>query len=422
MGRVLLVTPALATRWVQDGYLGQELLEDLQFGAGRFKVLWGGQNHVLSWMPSAPPPDEKAEALSFVLAFRQTRQIARGVGLGDAIFVERYSRLLPIYSSSSLEADDLIVGRYLTGGVEVSCLNLPRMEVLVGWLPPRSVRELIEAAGIETDSRVADCSAPKSVHVDSFCLPGRPELEKFFRDHIIDIVRNEERYRALGIEFPSAVLLHGPPGCGKTFAVQRLTDYLSWPCFEIESASIGSPYIHETGRKISDVFEKARASAPCVVVMDEMEAFLAARDASPSTHHLEEIAEFLRLIPEAGRNHVLVVGMTNRIDLIDPALLRRGRFDHVVEVGPPSREEIKSVLESLMAVLPHEAALSLSGLAQQLNGSPLSDVAFVVREAARLSAKAGFQKIGQDQLLAGLEEARSRGASTGSRAIGFLQK
>ena len=354
VGKVLLAAPALADRWSQDGYLGPELFDDIRFGALDWKLLWGGANHRLGWVPSTPPPEAKSEALSFTLAYHQTRQVDQRVALGDAIFVERYSRLLPTFSSRAAEPDDVILGRFLTGGVEVSCLNLRRMEVLLGWLPPRSVREVIAAADVGRFVEPAEAGEAGGDLPRVFRLPGRPELERFFQDHVIDIVANEERYRALGIEFPSAVVLHGPPGCGKTFAVHRLTDFLSWPCFEIESGSIGSPYIHETGRKIAEVFEKARASAPCVIVMDEMEAFLSARDVSLSSHHLEEVAEFLRLIPDARQDHVLVVGMTNRIDLIDPALLRRGRFDHIVEVGPPSIEEITAVLEDLLTSLPHD--------------------------------------------------------------------
>jgi cell division protease FtsH len=420
VGRVLLATPALADRWFEDGHLGPEVFNDLEFGAMHWKVLWGGASHQLSWIPNAPPPETESEALSFAVAYHETRKIDERIALGDAVFVERYSRLLPTYSSETADSDEVIVGRFLTGGVEVSCLNLRRMEVLLGWLPPRRVRDVIAAAGVGTFIEATESDEGARGLVRTFRLPGRPELERFFQDHVIDIIANEERYRALGIEFPPAVVLQGPPGCGKTYAVHRLTDYLSWPCFEIESGSIGSPYIHETGRKISEVFEKARASAPCVIVMDEMEAFLSSRDVSLSSHHLEEVAEFLRLIPEARRDHVLVVGMTNRIDLIDPALLRRGRFDHIVEVGPPSIEEVTAVLEDLLTPLPHEPGLPVSALAQQLEGSALSDVAFVVREGARLSAKAGLAKISSQQLVAALEGTRSRGRSVAKRGIGFL--
>lgn len=169
----------------------------------------------------------------------------------------------------------------------------------------------------------------------SFNLPGREALEDFFNEHVVDIIFNPERYRTMGIDFPSAIILHGPPGCGKTFAVDRLVEFIGWPSYAIDSNSVGSPYIHETSKKISEVFDKALDNAPSVVVIDEMEAFLTDRRSGSSSglHHVEEVAEFLRRIPEAISNRVLVIGMTNMIDMIDPAILRRGRFDHVIEVG-----------------------------------------------------------------------------------------
>jgi cell division protease FtsH len=123
---------------------------------------------------------------------------------------------------------------------------------------------------------------------------------------------NRDRYKALGIDFPSAVILHGPPGTGKTFAVERLVDFLGWPSFQIDASSVASPYIHETSKKVAQVFEKAMENAPSVLVIDEMEAFLADREMGSGHHRVEEVAEFLRRIPEAAKNEVLIIAMTNQ--------------------------------------------------------------------------------------------------------------
>ena len=132
--------------------------------------------------------------------------------------------------------------------------------------------------------------------------------------------------------------MHGPPGCGKTFAVERLVDFLGWPSFQIDASSVASPYIHETSKKVAEVFDKAMQNAPSVLVIDEMEAFLADREMGSGHHRVEEVAEFLRRIPEATKNDVLIVAMTNRIEMIDPAILRRGRFDHVIKVDYRQRD------------------------------------------------------------------------------------
>src|SRR3546814_5792997 len=102
---------------------------------------------------------------------------------------------------------------------------------------------------------------PRSTRTDTL-FPYTTLFRSFFNEHVIDLIRNEERYKALGITFPGAVLLHGPPGCGKTFAVEKLVEHLDWPFFSIDSGSIGSPFIHETGKKIAEAFEQAVKVSP----------------------------------------------------------------------------------------------------------------------------------------------------------------
>jgi SpoVK/Ycf46/Vps4 family AAA+-type ATPase len=258
-----------------------------------------------------------------------------------------------------------------------------------------------------------------------FRLPGRAELERFFREHVIDIVENAETYRALGIDFPSPVVLHGPPGCGKTFAVERVIEYLGWPSFSIDSSTIGSPYIHETGKKIAKAFEDALKASPAVVIIDEMESFLSDRQlgGSQGLHHVEEVAEFLRRTPDAIKNHVLLIGMTNRIEMIDPAILRRGRFDHVIHVGMPSEEEVRSLLASLLEGRPGGAAVNTTALVLALLGRPLSDVSFVVREAARLAARGGRTSLDQRSLEEALRSLPPRSDNgVAANPIGFRRE
>ena len=146
-------------------------------------------------------------------------------------------------------------------------------------------------------------------------------------------------------------------------------------------------------------------NAPSVIVIDEMESFLSDRQIGGTSglYHVEEVAEFLRRIPEAIRNKVLVIAMTNLIDMIDPAILRRGRFDHIIEVGMPSRIEVGSLLDSLLDKLPKAKDLNMETILDALTGKALSDSAFVVREAARLAAKAGKSQIDQESLNAALQ-------------------
>ena len=163
-------------------------------------------------------------------------------------------------------------------------------------------------------------------------------------------------------------------------------------------------------------------SAPSVLVIDEMEAFLADRGTGGggSHHRVEEVAEFLRRIPEAIENEVLILAMTNRVEMIDAAIMRRGQFDHVIKVDFASMDEVMSLLEKLLSTLPRDSTVDIGPLAKDLAGRPLSDVAFAVREGARLAARAGLNKLGQIHLLSALENSPSRSDDGSKKRVGFV--
>lgn len=447
-GRILVAKSVLAARWVESGLLDSSQIRSFKFGGEEYCEFSSGIDYVLAPVVESNSPESKNEALSFAESLKASRDIDTTSSLHDAIYAERLSRLLPTYSLSARVSDDVVFGTWLTGGVPVSVQSFRRLRTLTNWLGATHLRDVVVKGGFEVSEKIIGpkpASKPSTVPETTtkpdqapaeleaaadqpsqasqrFVLAGRPELEQFINEHVVDIIINEARYKALGIDFPSAIILHGPPGCGKTFAVERLVDYLGWPSFQIEASSVASPYIHETSKKVAEVFEKAMQNAPSVLVIDEMEAFLADRQAGAgSSHHrVEEVAEFLRRIPEAIKNHVLIVAMTNRIEMIDPAILRRGRFDHVVKVGMASEEEVRALLEKLVSDLPCEKDVDVRALAKHLTDRPLSDVAFAVREGARLAARAGKNKLDQESLLQAMEATPSRGTVDAPRRIGFV--
>jgi cell division protease FtsH len=419
-GRALVVKPSLAHKWADAGLIEWGSWQTFQFGADSLFVLTSSSQQWLAAVNDCRSPGTKSEALAFAASMRETRAIDATSPLQDAIYVERLSRLLPTFSLATPVPDDIVLGAWLAGGAQVSVHSTRRINSLLSWLGSANLSDVIRQAGLtQTAAQGPDAETPGSEPA-VFKLAGRPALEQFFREHVIDIIANAARYRALGIDFPTAIILHGPPGCGKTFAVDRLVEFLGWPSFSIDATSIGSPYIHETSRKVAEVFDKAMKEAPSVLIIDEMEAFLADREmgAGSSHHRVEEVGEFLRRIPEAIKSHVLVIGMTNRFEMIDSAIQRRGRFDHVVLVDMPSREEVDGLLKVLYAKLPIEA-VDLDPISTALAGRPLSDVDFVVRESARLAAKAGRESIDQNSILLALNGAPPRGPAP-ARKIGFL--
>jgi len=438
-GLILTVKPQLYEKWVATKLIPESAFVLLPTGNAEYRVFLSKHGYMISSVESGPYPNTSAEARAFAISLRETRKIIGTVSLHDAVYLEQISRLLPTFSVTENIDDQTVLGSWLSAGVSISINSFRRLCKLLGWMDAKEVKDIIEDAGFnvpsgiyltkdraEEDSKVDNVkenpTAKGGYSQKKFSLPGRPYLESFFNEHVVEIIAHEEAYKRMGINFPSAIVLHGPPGCGKTFAVDRLIAFLDWPSYSIDSGSIGSPYIHDTSRKISEIFDKAIGNAPSVIVIDEMEAFLTERSRGEAVgiHHVEEVAEFLRRIPEAANNRVLVIAMTNMIESIDPAILRRGRFDHIIEVTMPSSEEVQLILSNLLSKLPLTDDMSIENAAEKLQGRPVSDIAFAVKEAARMAVRQGKEAIDKEILDASISLLPPVKGS--GRKIGFVME
>ena len=401
----LAVKPALYYKWVSDCSLPEGIFEDSS--SGEYNVLLSKGNYLISSMQDGPFPENNGQVEAFSIAFKTATDLFLEADFHDAIYIEEYSLLLPTSFEKSTETSGLVYGRWVTGGIGISIDSFDRVSKIMSWFPKQSLRKSAQLAGFdvpetaeETKHEKDDAKEIESSDIphfseieigskESFHLIGRPELEQFLNDNIIDIVTHQEQYNRMGISFPGATILYGPPGCGKTYAVERLSEYLGWQRFDIDSSTIASSYIHDTSKKISEVFHSAIKAAPSIIVIDEMEAFLSNRATAGATgtYHVEEVAEFLRRIPEAISKGVLVFAMTNMLDAIDPAILRRGRFDHIIEVKMANAEEIEALLNYRFKELPIDETVNAHKIAVALDGHPMSDVSFVLREAGRFAVK-----------------------------------
>ena len=382
-----------------DGFF--EAVDD----SGSFLYHVSAKDTMISSLQEGPFPDNTIQVLKFSIAFKEAMKTYGISKMQNAIYLEENALFLPVQSTRPEAVDaGTLFASWLTAGVNVSLNQEDRLSALMSWMPSDALSKSKTLAGFQSEEeektsesksavRTKIKSVPEirdgSVPPEPFELLGRPELEQFFNDNIVDIVRNREKYERMGISFPGATILYGPPGCGKTYAIDMLAEYLGWPRFDIDSNSVASPFIHDTSKKISEVFQKAISSAPSILVIDEMEAFLTDRAASglSGTHHVEEVAEFLRQIPDAVSSGVLIFAMTNLIDNIDPAILRRGRFDHMVEVRMANADEIEALLIKRFSELPIDKDVEAKRIAKKLDGHPLSDVTFVLREAGRFAVK-----------------------------------
>lgn len=258
---------------------------------------------------------------------------------------------------------------------------------------------------------------------EGFSLPGRKELETFLNEQVVNIAAHYREYYMMGITFPRSFILAGPTGCGKTYAVEKLAEHLCWETYRLTSANIGSTYVHGSSLKVSEIFTKAAENAPALIIIDEMDAFLPDRMHSGedySNHSIEEVDCFLQLLQTAAEKKILVVGMTNYLDRIDPAVRRTGRLGTHITVGMPTADEVKIVLRNAVENRPHADALDFDSLAERLLERPLSDVVYVAEEAAMTAVRAGHRQIEQSDLETALARLfRSTSAMQQRRALGF---
>lgn len=271
---VLAVEMSLYEKWISDFSLPEGIF--LEDPINYCKVFLSSNHYLVSSLERGPYPENSGQIEAFSIAFKTAKDLFPNVDIHNAIYIEEFSLILPVTLGNFELADEgIIYGKWLTGGINVSIDSFDRVSQIMSWLPKDALKKSAELAGFEVTAPIATENTDEEIKekvieedtTDSnsvieplsgtFSLIGRPELEQFFNDNIVDIVLNQEQYKRMGISFPRATILYGPPGCGKTYAVEKLSDYLGWKRFDIDSSTIASSYIHDTSKKISEVFHNA---------------------------------------------------------------------------------------------------------------------------------------------------------------------
>jgi len=208
------------------------------------------------------------------------------------------------------------------------------------------------------------------------------ELEQV-REMIELPMRHPELFQQLGIEPPKGVLLHGPPGTGKTLMARAVANEIDAYFTDISGPEIMSKYYGESEEQLREVFEEAEENAPAVVFIDEIDSIAPERGETSGDVERRVVAQLLSLMDGLDeRGEVIVIGATNRVDALDPALRRGGRFDREIEVGVPDKEGRKEILQVHTRGMPLSESVDLDQYAENTHGFVGADIEQLAKEAA----------------------------------------
>ena len=223
---------------------------------------------------------------------------------------------------------------------------------------------------------------------------------------IKEFLENPKKFQALGARIPKGVLLYGPPGTGKTLLARAVAGEAGVPFFSISGSDFVEMFVGVGASRVRDLFEQAKQNSPCIIFMDEIDAVGRHRGAGLGGGHDEREQTLNQLLVEMdgfeAKDNIIMIAATNRPDILDPALLRPGRFDRQITVDRPDRIGRRKILEVHTRGKPLAKVIDLDVLAGQTPGFTGADLSNLVNEAALLAARTGKKEITQIELEEGI--------------------
>lgn len=225
---------------------------------------------------------------------------------------------------------------------------------------------------------------------------------------VVEFLKNPKKFRSLGAEIPKGVLLMGPPGTGKTLMARAVAGEANVPFFHISGSEFVEMFVGVGASRVRDLFNKAKKNAPCIVFIDEIDAVGRQRGAGLGGGHDEREQTLNQILTEMDGfeqdTNVIVIAATNRPDVLDPALLRPGRFDRRVILNLPDIKEREAILKIHAQGKPLALSVSLKKLSQRTPGFSGADLKNLMNEAAILAARRGAKKISMQNCLDAIEK------------------
>ena len=227
-------------------------------------------------------------------------------------------------------------------------------------------------------------------------------------EEVVEFLKFPKKFQGLGAKIPKGVLLVGPPGTGKTMLARAVAGEAGVPFFSISGSEFVEMFVGVGASRVRDLFAKAKKNEPCIIFVDEIDAVGRRRGSGMGGGHDEREQTLNQILVEMdgfeqGTN-VIVLAATNRADVLDPALLRPGRFDRRVGIGLPDRVDREAILKVHFEKKPTEGSVDLKALAAKTAGSSGADLANIANESAIIAARANRKTINNDDVTAAFEK------------------
>lgn len=238
-------------------------------------------------------------------------------------------------------------------------------------------------------------------------VAGNNESKEDLRE-VVDFLKHPKKFQDVGARIPKGVLLIGPPGTGKTMLAQAVAGEANVPFFSISGSEFVEMFVGVGASRVRDLFAKAKKNAPCIIFVDEIDAVGRRRGSGMGGGHDEREQTLNQILVEMdgfekGTN-VIVLAATNRADVLDPALLRPGRFDRRVNINLPERKDREAILKVHFKKKPMDSSVNLDTLAAKTAGSSGADLANIANEAAIVAARDNRKTINNKDVTAAFEK------------------
>jgi len=314
----------------------------------------------------------------------------RGMPLAKDVDLDRIADITHGFVGADLEA--------LCKEAAMSALRriLPKIKLEEARIPPEVLEELkVTKEDFENALKVVQPSAMREVLIEVpkvkwEDIGGLENVKQELREAVEWPLKYPEVFQRMGIEPPKGILLYGPPGTGKTLLAKAVATESEANFIAVKGPELMSKWIGESEKGVRETFRKAKTAAPCIIFFDEIDSLCPARgagygDAGVTDRVISQFLTEMDGIEKLGK--VVVIGATNRPDLVDPALLRPGRFDRLIYVPPPDEKARLEILKIHTRGMPLAKDVDLEALAKQLEGYSGADIAALCREAAMLALR-----------------------------------